>query len=70
MIDNEVKELQKFLNTHGYPVSLAGAGSKGFETNKFGPLTKKAIIKFQLANKIKPAVGYFGTITRGVVNGK
>jgi hypothetical protein len=69
MIDDEVKELQKFLNFHGFYVSLTGPGSKGFETNKFGLLTQKALIKFQLANNIKPAVGYFGPITRGIVNG-
>jgi hypothetical protein len=67
-IDNEVKELQKFLNTHGYPVATIGAGSLGNETNKFGSLTQKALIKFQLANKITPAVGYFGPITRALVN--
>ncbi|HPS21583.1 MAG TPA: right-handed parallel beta-helix repeat-containing protein, partial [Candidatus Paceibacterota bacterium] len=67
-IDNEVKELQKFLNTHGYQVSTTGAGSLGNETTKFGSLTQKALIKFQLANKISPAVGYFGPITRALVN--
>jgi hypothetical protein len=68
MLDNEVKELQKFLNTHGYPVSLTGAGSNGLETTKFGSLTQKALIKFQKANNITPAVGYFGPITRAKVN--
>jgi hypothetical protein len=68
MLDNEVKELQKFLNTHGYPVSLTGAGSSGLETTKFGSLTQKALIKFQKANNITPAVGYFGPITRAKVN--
>ncbi|HPS21288.1 MAG TPA: FG-GAP-like repeat-containing protein [Candidatus Paceibacterota bacterium] len=67
-IDNEVKELQKFLNTHGYQVSTTGAGSLGNETTKFGSLTQKALIKFQLANKISPAIGYFGPITRALVN--
>jgi DNA-binding beta-propeller fold protein YncE len=67
-LDNEVKELQKFLNTHGYPVSLSGAGSSGLETTKFGLLTQKALIKFQKANNITPAVGYFGPITRAKVN--
>lgn len=68
MIDPDVKELQKYLNTHGFPVALSGAGSLGNETTKFGNLTRDALIKFQLANKISPAVGFFGPITRGIVN--
>jgi hypothetical protein len=69
MIHSDVKELQKYLNTHGFPVALSGAGSLGNETTKFGALTKKALIKFQIANNINPAVGYFGPITRGLING-
>jgi hypothetical protein len=69
MIDPDVKELQKYLNTHGYPVALMGPGSLGNETEKFGNLTRDALIKFQIANNINPAVGFFGPITRGVVNG-
>ena len=68
MIDPDVKELQKYLNTHGYPIALSGAGSLGNETIKFGNLTRDALIKFQLANNITPAVGFFGPMTRGVVN--
>lgn len=68
IIDPDVKELQKYLNTHGYPVALSGAGSLGNETEKFGNLTRNTLIKFQIANHITPAVGFFGPITRGVVN--
>lgn len=64
MIGDDVKELQVYLNTHEYPVALNGLGSKGFETNKFGPLTKKAVIKFQLAHKLTPD-GVVGPKTRG-----
>lgn len=66
--NNQVKLLQKFLNDHGFLIAKSGPGSKGHETNFFGVLTKKAVIKFQLANKIKPAVGYVGPITRAVIN--
>jgi len=38
------------------------------ETEYFGKLTKAALINFQKANNIIPAVGFFGPITRGVVN--
>jgi hypothetical protein len=68
MTDNEVKELQKYLNNNGFPVSMSGAGSKGKETNFFGTLTKNALVRFQKANRISPAVGYMGKITRGFIN--
>jgi hypothetical protein len=64
----DVKYLQAYLNTHGFPVALLGPGSAGKETTYFGSLTKTALAKFQAANGIKPSVGYFGSITRAVVN--
>ena len=54
MIDPEVKELQKYLNTHGYLLAISGIGSTGNETNKFGNLTIQALKKFQIANGLKP----------------
>jgi len=65
----DVKELQKFLNARGFKVSVSGPGAPGQETLKFGPATRAAVIKFQKANNIKPAVGYFGPITRKKANG-
>ena len=64
----DVKALQQFLNTHGYPVSLFGNGSLGFETSYFGPSTRAALIRFQQAHGITPSVGYFGPKTRAVVS--
>ncbi len=64
----DVKMLQQFLNTHGFVVSYKGNGSPGNETMYFGPATREALIKFQKKNNIKPAVGYFGQITRNVIN--
>jgi len=66
MTNNEVKELQKYLNTHNYPVATIGAGSPGNETNYFGLKTKSAVIKFQLANGLK-GDGIVGVMTRGKV---
>ncbi|MBP6912673.1 MAG: peptidoglycan-binding protein [Candidatus Pacebacteria bacterium] len=66
--NNDVLELQKFLNNNDFPISMSGVASKGFETTYFGLATRNALIKFQKANNIKPAIGYFGVITRGVVN--
>lgn len=65
----EVKLLQQFLNNNGYPLATTGPGSPNNETTIFGYATQSALIKFQQANNITPAVGYFGVKTRGVVNG-
>ena len=67
IIHPDVKELQIFLNTHGYPLSNNGSGSPGNETTKFGPLTKKALIEFQKVNNLKPD-GIFGPLTRATLN--
>jgi len=66
----EVKELQKYLNTHGFLVSLKGNGSLGRETTTFGKATKSALIRFQKANKIIPANGEFKIKTRTLINSK
>ena len=36
-------------------------------TGYFGPLTKAALMKWQAANKV-PSTGFFGTISRGLLN--
>jgi len=65
---NDVMELQKFLNANGYTLASTGAGSPGNETSYFGPATRSALAKYQAANDISPAVGYFGPLTRASVN--
>lgn len=65
---SDVLALQQYLNAHGYTVATSGAGSPGNETTMFGALTRAAVIKFQKANDITPAVGYFGPKTRAAVN--
>ncbi len=52
MTDKNIKDIQVYLNTHGYPVSLSGAGSLGNETLYFGPRTKTAVMLFQEAQGI------------------
>jgi len=68
VVNPDVKALQKYLNLHGFPVSSTGAGSPGHETETFGSLTRSALAKFQYINGIKPAVGYFGPLTRKFVD--
>ena len=46
----EVKQLQVFLNSHGFIVASTGNGSKGHETTYYGPATAAAISRFQLAH--------------------
>lgn len=67
-LGSEVKALQQFLNSHGYPVAASGPGSPGNETAWFGPATKAALAKYQKAKGITPAAGYFGPLTRASVN--
>jgi murein DD-endopeptidase MepM/ murein hydrolase activator NlpD len=66
--NSDVKELQKYLNSHGFVIAKTGAGSPGKETNYFGSATKAALIRFQKAKKISPSSGYFGPLTRSVAN--
>lgn len=56
---NEVMELQKFLNKAGFDC--------GIVDGKFGPKTKAAVIKFQIANGLK-GDGIVGPLTRAVLN--
>lgn len=60
----DVKCLQQYLNASGYKIAASGAGSPGNESTYFGSLTKTAVAKWQAANGVSPAAGYFGTISR------
>ena len=67
-VSDDVRALQHYLNTHGFVVATSGTGSLGHETTKFGLATKTALIKYQKANNITPASGYFGAKTRAAIN--
>jgi len=64
MTGDDVKCLQKYLNSHGYTIAESGVGSAGHETGEFKALTEVALIKWQKANKLTPAIGYFGAQSR------
>jgi parallel beta-helix repeat protein len=66
-VGDDVKALQQYLNTHGFVLATVGPGSAGSETIKFGAATKAALVKFQKANGITPAAGYFGPKTRAII---
>jgi hypothetical protein len=61
---DDVKCLQQYLNGAGYKIAASGPGSPGNESTYFGQLTKAAVAKWQAANGISPASGYFGPISR------
>jgi hypothetical protein len=65
--DEEVRQLQKYLNNHKFPVSNFGSGSLGYETNFFGVKTKNAVMKLQKEIKLKPD-GIVGPLTRAYIN--
>ena len=67
MTGEDVKELQKYLNSNGFIVSEVGYGSIGNETEYFGPATHKALVCFQQAKNL-PTYGFFGPMTRALVN--
>ena len=66
----DVKSLQQFLNSKGYAIAISGSGSKGNESDYFGPATQRELIRYQIDNKIAPAQGYFGPTTRDRVSGR
>jgi peptidoglycan hydrolase-like protein with peptidoglycan-binding domain len=63
MNDPEVKLLQIYLNTHGFPVAPTGPGSLGLETTFFGPKTKASVILFQQSKGLTPD-GVVGPLTK------
>ncbi len=74
--EDEVRQLQKFLNANGFLIASKGPGSPGNETDYFGPGTKKAVQKFQMkyfkeilvpSNNTAPT-GIVGEYTRKKIN--
>jgi hypothetical protein len=71
----EVRMLQRFLNTYGYTVAVTGPGSYGSETTLFGKGTTKALKAYQCARKIvcsgtveSTGYGMVGKTTRAFIN--
>lgn len=69
MEGDDVRALQVLLNANGFPLTTGGVGAPGSETNYFGTLTQNALMRYQSANGVMPAIGYFGPITRAAMKG-
>jgi peptidoglycan hydrolase-like protein with peptidoglycan-binding domain len=69
MSGEDVRQLQLYLNKHSFSIAVSGPGSPGAETSYFGRATQAALIRFQKANGIMPAAGYFGPKTRAFIAG-
>jgi hypothetical protein len=75
-VGEQVRQLQIFLNKHGFVIAKKGSGSPGKESNYFGPATAVALKKFQEANAkvvlapvgLKKGTGVFGPTTIKFVN--
>lgn len=59
----DVTNLQIFLEGKGFLTMPVGV-ARGY----FGPATKAAVIRYQIANGITPASGIVGSLTRGKLN--
>lgn len=68
MTDAQVKKLQEYLNIKGFTIAKTGNGSAGKESTYFGKATELALIRYQKARGITPALGYFGAKTRALMN--
>jgi len=68
VVGEDVKCLQQYLNGNGFVIAGTGPGAPGKETDEYKALTQAAVIKWQIANQISPAQGYFGVRSRTVFN--
>ncbi len=66
MTGEDVRLLQKFLNTNGFEVAGSGPGSVGNETSFFGERTLAALVAFQAAHTL-PLTGTLDSATAEVV---
>jgi hypothetical protein len=59
----DIRSLQKHLNTHGFVIAKSGPGSPGNETSILGLKTYQALKRFQASQGL-PQTGFLGSLTR------
>lgn len=72
----DVRTLQRFLNSYGVSITSDGPGSPGDETDYFGALTQTAVIRFQESHadeilypaNLSSGTGFVGPATRTLIN--
>jgi D-alanyl-D-alanine endopeptidase (penicillin-binding protein 7) len=64
----DIRQLQKYLNAHGFSVASSGAGSPGKETTLFGELTKAALVRYQTAHADEILVPHAATKGSGYLD--
>ncbi len=76
MSGEDVRQLQIFLNVHGFAVAKTGNGSRGHEVKTFGAATRATLTKFQEAHAqeilapqgLSKGTGRLGATTMKVIN--
>lgn len=70
MSGEDVRCLQRFLNSAGHMVATTGAGSPGMESMTYGPRTQAAVAAWQAARGLAcaPYCGYFGPMSMTAYN--
>ena len=67
MVGEDVRALQRYLNTHGFPLADSGPGSPGNETDRYGRLTWLRLMEFQRSRGLTPT-GLLDPPTREIIN--
>jgi len=60
----EVRCLQRYLNSTGFVVATEGVGSPGQETSLYREKTADAVRRWQIAYSVSPATGTFGPLSQ------
>lgn len=63
VVSEEVRCLQKYLNSNGFKITEVGVGSPGSETAMFGSLTAEAVKRWQMSRGVTPT-GTFGPLSK------
>lgn len=63
VVNEEVRCLQKYLNSNGFKIADVGVGSPGSETAMYGSLTEEAVKRWQSSRGVS-STGIFGPLSK------